>query len=238
MESTVEDMITQLQSTALSKLNDCSVLIKNGLGDLSSSLLSSIEKKTTELLHKVNVLEMENNNLKAMNDYLAKDKKRLEAQVLSLEDDIKSFTKVSKMIAIENENTKLKKEIEALKEQLKSVKTPVVEAVQSVESIGAVDTDGVVETEAVTETVTETETVTPQHTLAHSDEGGSSQEKDTDTHTSHKEEDICVKEKMIGKTIYYVDTSNKIYEKMEDGDVGEEKGRLVKVNGKTKVEWL
>lgn len=65
------------------------------------------------ILQRLENLTEENANIRSMNDHLTKDRERLQQHIVTLEEDLKSFTKVSKIIALENENTRLKLELES-----------------------------------------------------------------------------------------------------------------------------
>ena len=53
------------------------------------------------------------------------------------------------------------------------------------------------------------------------------------------EADINVYEKKIKGVMYYIDEADNIYEQLEDGAMGDIKGRYVPgANNKRKIEWM
>ena len=169
--------------------------------------LSASDKTCVELKEKMQAVAAENSKLAQENNNFTYTMKSLEQEIGQLkrniemlEDERRQFTKVSHIIALEKENTKLRIEIEKLKTKPAETKQIVQhEVVDSVPSPISEEQNAVVE----------------------------------------EEESIDVYEKVIKGNTYYV--SNKedktIYEKLEDGSIGNKVGTIVKSNGRSKVEW-
>jgi hypothetical protein len=185
-------------------------------------------QKTQEMQVTINNLESEIKNLKSMNDYLVKDKENLKSIISTMEEEHRNFTRVSKLIALENENARLKEQIATLQQQAKSgptsirstpvvatcdsevqcciedvVPLPVVEAVKAVETVKAVEAE---------------KEVTPESNI------------------DEPEPKLDVKPKKIAGKMYYIDDAKNIYEMLEEG-AGKCLGFLYKDGGRTKVSW-
>ena len=91
--------------------------------------LNTLRYAATQHDQQVQLLQQENENLKTMNSYLFNDKERLEKQVENLEEEHRNFTKVSRIIALENENIKLKQELELLQNS-KTLKPKVINGIE------------------------------------------------------------------------------------------------------------
>ena len=65
------------------------------------------------------------------------------------------------------------------------------------------------------------------------------QEEQPPSSSSSESSELNVYEKKIGSTVYYIsdDAEHKIFEKIGDGEIGEELGKLVSVNGRLKPKW-
>jgi predicted RNase H-like nuclease (RuvC/YqgF family) len=79
--------------------------------------LEKASSNIRELENNIVLLKTENDGLKTMNEYLNSDKSKLESYISNLEEEHRNFTKVSKIIALENENAKLRKELEDIKQK-------------------------------------------------------------------------------------------------------------------------
>lgn len=148
------------------------------------------------------------------NTILRQQLEECNSKISQLEEDNRSFTKVSRIIAFENENTKLKLELErcqAVIQKLSTSKNP--ECLNTLESQTNYEGERV-----VSETVTEVAVT-----------------KDDERET----EAVEVSTKKINGQYFYITTDDDklIYEKKDDGSLGECLGHCEKVNGKTKVIW-
>jgi len=165
--------------------------------EITAHVQDDFTKSTEDLSNALSILRTENEGLKIMNNYLVADKKSLQSQVEKLEDDHRNFTKVSKIIAIENENTKLRLTIEDLKKQINLIK----------DANKKPEADEVKTNDLVTE-----------------------------VHEEEEDDNINVREKKIGKVIYYVDDDNKVYIKNNDETIGDNIGVLQRMpDGKLKL---
>lgn len=165
--------------------------------EITAHVRDDFTKSTEDLSNALRILRTENEGLKIMNNYLVADKKSLQSQVEKLEDDHRNFTKVSKIIAIENENTKLRLTIEDLKKQINLIK----------DANKKPEADEVKMNDLVAE-----------------------------VHEEVEDDNINVREKKIGKVIYYVDDDNKVYIKNNDETIGDNIGVLQRMpDGKLKL---
>ena len=209
--SILEDIRNQ-QQTTFAKLSQISTKRLEEMRDLTQNELVEQSTNTTkrlEDLHEIiqkefadkmsgvtcelELLKTEHEALKKAHEILIEDKKRLESQIATLQEEHRNFTKVSKLIALENENCRLKNEV-ALLMQGRRNKVPDKKPPES---------------------------------------------QIPDETDKPPEKQFQVKEKKIGKTVYYVDDADNVYDKQENDEVvGNQVGRLKKENGKTKIVWF
>jgi hypothetical protein len=207
------------------KLSDLNTIIDKDF----DSKLNNLNNTIAELTNKINILTAENNGLKTMNEYLNSDKVRLQAQINNLEEDHRNFTKVSKIIALENENDKLRKELDEIKFKGTSPikkKAPFLfcDTATVLPSVVKIETLPEKQYEPLKENIIE-----QQEPLKEEEEEEHKEEEE------EEEEDIQVTEKKIGSIIYYIDDAKKVFIKEDDGTIGKEIGFLSKINGKTKL---
>jgi hypothetical protein len=143
-------------------------------------------------------------------EVMSNEIQKLITQIRHMEEDNKAFTKVSQVVRLEKENTRLVMEVERLKQRLSNALSKKSNSMQSSESG---DFEDSVDREKF--------------------------KTDEDTQSTPDELNQNVYEKVIKGTIYYVtdDVDMVIYEKTEDETVGKRLGQLKKENGKTKVSW-
>jgi chromosome segregation ATPase len=198
------------------KLSDLNTIIDKDF----DSKLNNLNNTIAELTNKINILTTENNGLKTMNEYLNSDKVRLQAQINNLEEDHRNFTKVSKIIALENENDKLRKELDEIKFKGTS-------PVKKKAPFPFYDTATVSPLVAKIETLPEKQYEPLKENIV--------EQQEPLKEELEEEEDIQVTEKKIGNIIYYIDDAKKVFIKEDDGTIGNEIGFLSKINGKTKL---
>jgi Fe-S cluster biosynthesis and repair protein YggX len=146
-------------------------------------------------------------------EVMSNEIQKLITQIRHMEEDNKAFTKVSQVVRLEKENTRLVMEVERLKQRLSNALSKKSNSMQSSESGDFEDSEDSVDREKF--------------------------KTDEDTQSTPDELNQNVYEKVIKGTIYYVtdDVDMVIYEKTEDETVGKRLGQLKKENGKTKVSW-
>jgi septal ring factor EnvC (AmiA/AmiB activator) len=215
-------------------------------------------QKTQEMQVTINNLESEIKNLKSMNDYLVKDKENLKSIISTMEEEHRNFTRVSKLIALENENARLKEQIATLQQQAKSgptairstpvvatcdsevqcciedvVPVPVLEAVEAVETVKAVEAVEAVKAVEAVETVKAVEAVKAVEGVKAVE---AEKEVTPESNIDDPEPKLDVKPKKIAGKMYYIDDAKNIYEMLEEG-AGKCLGFLYKDGGRTKVSW-
>lgn len=102
----------------MSQIVEVSEFIENlkiSLEKLDNIVKRLYENQFAEMQDTIMILQSDNETLKATNVCLLKEKISLQSLISNLEEENKSFTKVSKLIALENENARLLKEVELLK---------------------------------------------------------------------------------------------------------------------------
>ena len=130
----------------------------------------------------------------------------LVAKIMQLEEENKSFRKVSRIIAFENENAALKGEIESLKRRLSPTPVTTID-----KQIADIDID------------------TLSQIMTNSEVGDGEGEVDNDGDEQGDDElELDLYEKKIKGTVYYIsnDSLHRVYLKNKDGSVGNDIGRL------------
>lgn len=127
--------MTASSNNIMSNTEPVSIIIsnlKNQLEKLDKTVKNIFDDQFSHLNSAINHLSCENSTLSGINTELVKERESLKNTICSLEDDHKNFTKVSKLIALENENASLRTEVERLRTQflnkskvLKSPETPL-----------------------------------------------------------------------------------------------------------------
>ena len=214
-------LLEDIRDTQQKQLVEMSEMTVSKLNELKLFIQKEFTEKQADLLKQVEALKSENEGLYVINSKLQKARDTLETKISHLEEEHRSFTKVSNMIMIQNENTRLKKQVADLTAEMQKSKTKVVceRSTMETQTILAIKKD-----DRSTQTTPIEEPIQPE------------QERE-------EQNDLQVKEKKIGKTIFYIDQDNNVYTKQEDGAVGEKVGELKKelqVDGKTKtrVIWI
>lgn len=175
-----------------------------------------IEEKYKELSYAYALCTQQIEYMGRQNEEFMSTISRLQKQIEAVEDDKRQLTKVSNIIAIERENSRLKFEMESLKKKLATkLAAPVLTK------------DTVIE-------VTEAKEV-----VMINDDKVAVEKCEEEADTDH-EEDLEVYEKKIKNNVYYVSTRDdaSVYEKDDDGAIGQKIGYLQKVNGKLKLKML
>jgi hypothetical protein len=193
--------------------------LKNLEDDLQLKFNMVVENLTAE----VNRLTLENTSFKATNSALEQSQIELSSTIKRLEDENRSFMKVSKIIAVENENAKLKKDIEEmLQRRVKQFHMPKAQCSQ----------------------MTQTEAVDPERApilLAHAEVQTTEEAPPQRTEEEPRpftQSVVSMKEKKIGGTLYLVDSDKNVYNKDLNGELGDVVGRLVSMGGsKMKMVW-
>lgn len=180
-----------------------------------------LERKYTELSYAYSLCAQTIEYMTKQNEDNLNTISRLQKQIEVIEDDKRQLTKVSNIIAIERENSRLKFELDVLKKRLEKPVVPLPEP--------------------VVVPLPEPVVPLPEPVLVPLPEPVVAPATDqNETEQDLNDSDIEVYEKKIKNDIYYVSTQedNSVYVKEADGSIGEKVGVLQKVNGKTKVVWL
>lgn len=193
---------------------------------------TSLVSELTDYKHRLKEEQCKTSSLLNDLEILRRENVSLISRVENLEADRREFAKVSHVVALEKENARLKAELTKNIDQLKA---KVV---------------------TFTESVSVQTTVTQEHQqdnyredtlLAHQagNEGivDTNKEVNNDTQTSNNSTVVSepserFKTKKINGIFYYINVdSNVIYERTEDGELGDELGVLRKEGRKTIVVW-
>jgi hypothetical protein len=213
-------------SLITSATNPIYTALKNLENELQLKFNMVVENLTAE----VNRLTLENTSLKATNTAVEQTQIELSSTIQRLEDENRSFMKVSKIIAVENENAKLKKDIEEmLQRRVKQFHMPKAQCSQMTQTED-VDTERVpvLLAHAEVQTTEEEPQTSASPTLQSSEE-----EPQPFTQSV-----VSMKEKKIGGTLYLVDSDKNVYNKDLNGEAGDVVGRLVSMGGsKMKMVW-
>ena len=259
----MDERMETLRAQYKAEMETLSASFLSRMTDVSAVIDREYAERQEDLVERVRVLTAENDALRRTHATFDAERTRLTARISGLEEEHLNFTKVSKLIAIENDNARLKAEVSSLKNAIATAKGPCAtttadahsqtEEIQVPEVID-METQSHLPTIAEAETQTEVEAKVEVKLDAETTEDVKLDAKidaklETDTNTTENtpekqcepEESIHVKEKKIGKATYYVDQNNVVYQRMEDGTMGEKVGEIRREtdNGKTKgrVVW-
>jgi regulator of replication initiation timing len=212
-----------------------------------------MEIKFRDLSYAYTVCTTEIEYMRKQNDDFLNTINRLQKQIEVIEDDKRQLTKVSNIIAIERENSRLKLEIDSLKKRLAkpTINTPNTQSIinhsiksESVEVEVELNENPREDTSIKSGSV---EVVVELNENPTEDTSIKSESVDVEVAvelnenpTEDTNNDIEVYEKKIKNVIYYVSTNEDmtIYIKEDDGAIGDKVGFLTNHNGKTKVQWL
>jgi predicted RNase H-like nuclease (RuvC/YqgF family) len=190
------------------------------INDMNNNFMAGVKDTlktlTTKLVETINKLTIENNEAMELNNGLKAQVTSLEARLQDMTKELENsleeqrqLLKVSRVVAIEKDNARLRTELQQLetkfqllKEQHASMKAPC--ATTNVEKVTTV--------------------ITNEHVDIHQDK---EQEQS-------QEEALNVREKKIKGAVYYVSDDNSVYTKNDDDSIGNIIGRI---EGK-KVKWL
>jgi hypothetical protein len=197
-------------NSSIQHINDMNNTFIGGVKDTVMTL-------TIKLTESINMLTSENKSIKETNQVLIEQVSSLEVRLRDLSRDLENsqeeqrqLLKVSRVVAIEKDNARLRLELQQLESKLQLLKDSKTHTVPSPHS-------------------KEEATITHPITQKLAEIG-----KDTRTELNHEEEALNVREKTIKGIVYYLSDDNNIYEKNDDESIGELVGRI---DGK-KVKWL
>jgi regulator of replication initiation timing len=189
-----------------------------------------MEIKFRDLSYAYTVCTTEIEYMRKQNDDFLNTINRLQKQIEVIEDDKRQLTKVSNIIAIERENSRLKLEIDSLKKRLAkpTINTPNTQSIIN-HSIKSESVEVAVELNENPREDTSIKSGSVEVVV-----------ELNENPTEDINNDIEVYEKKIKNVIYYVSTNEDmtIYIKEDDGAIGDKVGFLTNHNGKTKVQWL
>lgn len=196
------------------------------INDMNSNFMvgvkDTLKTLTTKLVETINKLTKENKETMELNNELKAQVTRLEIRLQDMTKELENsleeqrqLLKVSRVVAIEKDNARLRTELQqleakfqALKEQHLSSKAPL----------------------CATSSHNGTSTTVGSATNL---EFGLDYER-PNVHEEEKEEDVNVREKKIKGVIYYVSDDNNVYTKNDDDSIG---NMIGKIEGK-KVKWF
>jgi hypothetical protein len=209
-----ETKFGELGRSIAERVEEFGAVVRKEFEDVVSGLNNEIERLGTEGCRVAD-----------LNENLVVENAALRQQLASMEEEHRNFTRVSHVIALQNENAKLVQEKEKMSVQLRSKMPGRDNQTQTDEQVVAVlNPLYVAETN---DADTQTQDTGTQDTGT----------QDTDTQETHKT--LEVREKKIGATVYYLDTDNNIHSKEADDSIGKCLGYLTKDkdNKKYRAVW-
>lgn len=241
-----ENLICTVESFAI-KLDNASKIHEANMETLRNELKAAhaeLALKNAE----VQDLRAASMGMDSRREQLETQVKELETKIKSLEEENANFKKVSQIIAYEKENRKLKDEIRSLTNRLVKLESAAKQA-NVCPSLSTTDhfeqqSDKQSEQKQIVADVIASESSSTEVGELDCESNKQCQEKiaDNDEEENQDEEDdngLALYEKKINKTTYFVsdDDDMRIFIKTETGEVGDEVGHLVKVDGKLKPVW-
>jgi len=216
------------------------------------SLLQEWEQSTaTTKAEATNTYNLSQRKLQDQYSELVQAKGRiseLEKELKSVRDEYNSFMTVSRVVAITNENTRLKETVRllersALKNKADTGSNTYITPVLSSPHLPSTPTECEMEKESEKESASEREQdndVSTQEQIPLVEEKVKEEpppaEQQLELDEAEPEQDIEVYEKTIKGKLYYVGNDDQIYENIE-GELGNPLGRYNIVNNKKKIEW-
>jgi len=198
-----------IYNSSIQHINDMNNTFIGGVKDTIMTL-------TTKLTESLDMLTSENKSVKETNQLLVEQVSSLEVRLKDLsrelensQEEQRQLLKVSRVVAIEKDNARLRSELQQLESKLQLLKHSQTHIVPSPPVV----------IPTITHSVTQKENAIG---------------KDTETELDHEEEALNVREKTIKGIVYYLSDDNNVYEKNDDESIGELLGRI---DGK-KVKWL
>lgn len=192
-------------------------------------------QKSLEKVQQTNaLLTSENQVLQSQIAKMTNEITKLNKTIKDSEDDQKQFTKVSHIITMERENTHLKQQIAILERRVAFYQNQCNE-LKALSAKGPESNDQAIQTEEVSE---ETPiNVQPEHEQEPIQSATEAEVQDREEGDGD-EDGLNVVEKKIKGVIYYVSDEGDIYDKDEDENIGELRGKIETLpSGKTKVKW-
>ena len=256
----MDERMETLRAQYKAEMETLSASFLSRMTDVSAVIDREYAERQKDLVERVRVLTAENDALKKTHATFDAERTRLTSRIKGLEEEHLNFTKVSKLIAIENDNARLKAEVSSLKNAIATAKGPCA-TMMTADAHSQTDEIQVpevidMETQSHLPTVAEAETQTELDAKQNAKQNAKVEVKldaetkedakqdakqDAQEKQSEPEESIHVKEKKIGKATYYIDQNNIVYQRMDDGTMGEKVGEIKRDtdNGKTKsrVVW-
>jgi hypothetical protein len=202
------------------------------INDMNNTFIGGVKETimalTIKLTESIDMLTSENKSVKETNQVLIEQVASLEVRLKDLSRDLENsqeeqrqLLKVSRVVAIEKDNARLRVELQQLEAKfqlLKCSKTHIVPSPLSKEE----ETHNERQIDA---------TPTIIHPVI---QQVNAIGNDTKTELYHEEEALNVREKTIKGISYYLSDDNNVYEKNDDESIGELLGRI---DGK-KVKWF
>lgn len=241
----VSNNIIQLQNTLLNSVHQCNKSHSNVVENFNIEIaklnevinardkqITDLKLRNNELADQIHVLS---ELLKAKNECIAE----LQMRQKTVEDENESFRKVSRIIAYANENARLNRELDAMKRKLDSIivkpDTMIVEHHQCDDSI-----ENHVKSLEMLDTLHANMEVTKCATPAIDNVCQKTTDCTVQVDDEVDEADIDVFEKTIKGVVYYVsnDDNKRVFERLDDGSIGKEIGKLQLVNKRTKIVYI
>jgi chromosome segregation ATPase len=230
--NTINNTMTNLktENEALKKMNEYLTNDKERL-QIQINILEENNKN-------FNILKTDYEAIKKINEYLTNDKNVLQLQVSNLEDDHRNLTKVSKIIALENENARLRNQIDNIsntsKKNMKFLRSQDFACVSPQKQILNLlyqnDQDSVRSSQSSDILVGQSEELPVELPVTQVE-----QPEELPEELPVEQSVVKLKEKKIGNIVYYINNVKKVFLKMDDGTVGSEIGTLVKNAGVTRL---
>lgn len=222
-------------------MNDAQQSIQTHIEDTINHMKSIVQNEFSaqleSMIKQIEILTQENSTLKSRNDDLLKHKVRLETHVENMEEDHRNFTKVSHLIALQNDNSRLSNENKLLMVQLQNTKIACNNTISNDDAVPTKKEDISPLPHHEPPNEPSNEPCDVQEKSNQSERGLQHINREPTLKDASPEQEMIVKKKKIGKNVYYVDSENTVYAKLDDDGVGDKVGQLVKDNGVTRVVW-
>lgn len=244
-------------NSVISDLQQVQSRYETAIATATETIRSQVEKIET-LRNKVFSLEEQNQILseeveqlgpiKEKHASLSSENTLLYAEIYSLkntlktlEEDQKSFMKISHLAALDKENARLRQELElALKKNVVSHAVPLIKSVEMEEESCGGGIDGG-EEDGGEEDCGGEEVEVENKGDEHVDEDKTMiVEEDRMVETEDESAELDVYEKKINGRIYYVSRGDdrSVYMRNDDDSIGSRVGSLVKIGDKYKMSWI
>jgi hypothetical protein len=236
MFNSVISDLQQVQSRYETAISSACETIKSQAGvivslEAKAGALEEVNRALNDEVSEHRNAKDELSRLSLANTVLVSEVANLKRTIIALEEDQRSFMKISHLAALDKENSRLRQELEvALKKNVVSHAVPLVKSVADEKGCEGDEEDEEAE-EAEEAEVAEKKDVGTSDGV--NDGVGVEGENEN-------ENELDVYEKKIDGRIYYVSRGDdrSVYMKNNDDSIGRQVGSLVKIGDKYKMSWV